>query len=147
MKFATTILQTGNNTGIEVPAEIVEGLGGGKKPAVNVTIGSFSYRSSIAVMGGKYLIPLSAERRQVSGLKGGQGVEVELTLDATPREVEVPADLESALADEPGARAFFETLSYSNKLKHVLSINDAKTAETRQRRIEKALEVLRAGKK
>jgi hypothetical protein len=147
MKFKTTILQTGNNTGIEVPPDVVEGLGGGKKPAVTVTIGSFSYRSSVAVMGGKFLIPLSAERRAESGIKGGDAVEVDLELDTAPREVTMPEDLGAALAGDAAARAFFESLSYSNKLRHVLSITDAKTAETRQKRIAKAMEMLRAGKK
>src|SRR5690606_21222269 len=105
MKFKTTILQTGNNTGIEVPPDVVEGLGSGKKPAVAVTIGRFSYRSSIAVMGGKFLIPLSAERRADSGIKGGDAVEVELALDDKPREVTVPDDL----AGDAAAKAFFET--------------------------------------
>lgn len=147
MKFKTTILQSGNNTGIEVPAEVVESLGGGKKPAVAVTVGNFAYRSSIAVMGGKFLIPLSAERRAESGIKGGDAVEVELALDTQPREVVVPEDLSVALAGDAAAKAFFETLSYSNKLRHVLSITDAKTPETRARRIDKALETLRSGKK
>lgn len=147
MKFKTTILQTGNNTGIEVPPEVVEGLGGGKKPAVAVTIGSFSYRSSIAVMGGKFLIPLSADRRAESGIKGGDAVEVELALDDKPREVTVPDDLAAALAGDAVARTFFETLSYSNKLRHVLSVTDAKTPETRQRRVDKVMEMMRAGKK
>ena len=147
MKFKTSILQTGNNTGIEIPAEVVEGLGGGKKPAVVITIGSYSYRSSIAVMGGKSLIPLSSERRAESGLKGGDPVEVQLALDDAPRMVTVPEDLSAALAGDAMAKAFFEKLSYSNQLRHVLSITDAKTAETRQRRIDKAMETLRAGQK
>jgi hypothetical protein len=147
MKFKTTILQTGNNTGIEVPPEVVEGLGGGKKPAVAVTVSGYSYRSSIAVMGGKFLIPLSAERRAESGIKGGDAVEVELALDDKPREVTVPDDLAAALAGDAAAKTFFETLSYSNRLRHVLSVTDAKTPDTRQRRIDKVLEMMRAGKK
>jgi hypothetical protein len=147
MKFKTTILQSGNNTGIEVPTEVVEGLGGGKKPAVIVTVGDYGYRSSIAVMGGKFLIPLSAERRAESGIKGGDAVEVELALDTQPREVVVPEDLSVALAGDAAAKAFFETLSYSNRLRHVLSITDAKTPETRAKRIDKAVEALRSGKK
>ena len=147
MRYDTTILQIGNNTGIEVPAAVIEALGGGKKPAVVVTIGSFSYRSSVAVMGGKYLISLSAERRAASGLKGGDLIQVELQLDTAPREVTVPDDLAAALAAEPEAKAFFESLSYSNQSKHVLSITDPKTPETRQRRVDKAMEMLRAGKK
>ena len=147
MQYDTTILQIGNNTGIEVPAAVIEALGGGKKPAVVVTIGSFSYRSSVAVMGGKYLISLSAERRAASGLKGGDLIQVDLQLDTTPREVKVPDDLAAALAAEPEAKAFFDRLSYSNQSRHVLSITDAKTPETRQRRIDKVMEMLRAGKK
>ena len=105
MKFKTTILQSGNNTGIEVPTEVVEGLGGGKKPAVIVTVGDYGYRSSIAVMGGKFLIPLSAERRAESGIKGGDAVEVELALDTQPREVVVPEDLSVALAGDAAAQS------------------------------------------
>ena len=147
MQYDTTILQIGNNTGIEVPPSVIEALGGGKKPAVIVTIGSFSYRSSVAVMGGKYLISLSAERRAASGLKGGDLIQVDLQLVTTPREVTDPDDLAAALAAEPEAKAFFESLSYSNQSRHVLSITDAKTPETRQRRIDKVMEMLRAGKK
>ena len=147
MKFSTSIFLDGNNTGIEVPAEVVAQLGSGKRPAVNVTVSGFSYRSTVAPMGGKYLIPLSAARRAEAGVKGGDVVEVELTLDTTPRVVELPADFASVLAGEPTAKAFFETLSYSNKLKHVLSITDAKTDETRRKRIAKAMDTLIAGKK
>lgn len=147
MKFETTLFQIGNNTGIDVPTEVVEALGGGKKPAVVVTIGSYSYRSTIAVMGGRNLISFSAERRAETGLKGGETIEVELELDTAPREVTVPDDLAAALAGEPAAKAFFESLSYSNQLRHVLSVTDAKTPETRQKRIAKAIDMLRAGQK
>ena len=147
MKFKTTIFQAGNNTGIEVPTDVVEGLGGGKKPAVMVKVGSYSYRSTIAVMGGRNLIPLSSDRRAQSGIKGGDAVEVELELDTAPREVTVPEDLAAAMAGDAAVKAFFETLSYSNRLRHVLSINDAKTPETRAKRVDKAMEALRSGKK
>ena len=120
MTFDTTIFLSGNNTGIEVPAFVVEALGRGKRPAVIITIGSYSYRSTVAPMGGRFLIPLSAERRAESGLKGGDAVTVDLVLDTTPREVDVPDDLAAALARAPEGRAFFEALSYSNKLRHVL---------------------------
>ena len=147
MKFTTTVFLDGNNTGIEVPPEIVDQLGGGKRPAVNVTVGSFSYRSTVASMGGKYLIPLSAARRAEAGVKGGDTVEVALTLDTAPREIELPEDFALILGEHPQARAFFDTLSYSNRLKHVLAITDAKTEETRRRRLAKAIEQLSAGKK
>jgi hypothetical protein len=147
MKFTTTIFLDGNNTGIDVPKEVVDQLGDGKRPAVQVTVSGFSYRSTVAPMGGKYLIPLSAARRAEAGVKGGDVVEVELTLDKAPREVDVPPDFAAVLADAPAAKAFFESLSYSNQLRHVLSITDAKTDETRQKRIAKAMEMLIAGKK
>jgi hypothetical protein len=139
MKFHTTILLMGNNTGIVVPASVVDELGGGKKPAVVVTIGAFNYRSSIASMGGQFLIPLSAERRAQSGLKGGEAIEVDLQLDAAPRVVDLPKDFQAALTANPGAQAAFDKLSYSNKSAHVLAINGAKAAETRQRRIDGAI--------
>lgn len=147
MKFTTTIFLDGNNTGIEVPPEAVEQLGGGKRPAVHVTVSGFPYRSTVSPMGGKFLIPLSAARRAEAGVKGGDVVQVELTLDTAPRAVDMPADFAIRLEAEPKAKAFFETLSYSNQLRHVLSITDAKTDETRQKRIAKAIETLLAGKK
>ncbi len=66
-KFNTVIFQIGNNTGIEVPEDAIEKLGSGKRPAVKVTLNNFTYRSTVAVMGGKFLIPLSAERREKPG--------------------------------------------------------------------------------
>jgi hypothetical protein len=147
MKFTTTIFLDGNNTGIEVPPDAVEQLGGGKRPAVHVTVAGLSYRSTVSPMGGKFLIPLSAARRAEAGVKGGDVVEVELSRDSAPRVVEMPDDFAARLEAEPKAKAFFAALSYSNQLKHVLSITGAKTDETRQKRIAKAIETLLAGKK
>jgi hypothetical protein len=147
VKFNTTLLQTGNNTGIDVPAEVVAALGSGKKPAVMVRIGSYSYRSTIAVMGGRNLIAFSADRRKETGLKGGDAIEVELELDTAPRQVLVPDDLAAELAAAPGAKASFDELSYSNQLRHVLSVTEAKTADTRQKRIANVLAALGEHKK
>jgi hypothetical protein len=147
VKFKTAILQIGNNTGIEVPEESVEKLGSGKRPAVKVSLNGFTYRSTVAVMGGKYLIPLSAERRANAKVKGGDKMEIVLELDTEPREVELPEDFKKALSKDKKALAFFESLSYSNKSRYVLPIGQAKTDETRQRRIEKAVSDLKAGKK
>lgn len=129
-------------TGIEVPEEIVVGLGNGKKPAVRVTIRGYTYRTTIGVMGGKFLIPVSAEHRERAGIAAGDLVEVQLELDTEPRELVVPADFLEALAQNGKAKSFFEGLSYSNKRRFVWSIEEAKTAETRQRRIEKAVSSL-----
>jgi len=143
MKLRATLLATGGKTtGIEIAPEVIEALGGGKKSAVNATINGFTYRSSIGSMGGKFMLPVSAERRAAAGVAAGDEVELELTLDAAPREIEVPADLAAALAESPKARARFEALSFSHKQQHVLAIEGAKTAETRARRVAKAVEAL-----
>jgi hypothetical protein len=147
MQFETRIFQSGNNTGIEVPENVVAALGAGKRPAMHVTLAGFSYRSTVAVMGGKYLIPLSAARREESGVKGGDLVTVKITLDAAPREVVLPDDFAAALENDVNAKSFYEALSYSNKHKYVLSVTEAKTPETRSRRISKALADLAAAKK
>jgi len=148
MKFSAVLVQSGRTaTGIEVPFAVVTELGPSKKPAVSVTInGQYRYRSSVASMGGTYMLPVSAEHRAGAGISAGDEVEVELELDTEPREVTVPADLSAALDADPAARTFFEGLSYSNKLRHVLAIDGAKTAETRERRIAKSVGLFHEGR-
>lgn len=149
MRFRAEILVAGkNNTGIIVPPDVLDDLGGGKKPAVTVTVNGFTYRSTVASMGGRYLISVSAERRAVTGIQSGvagQEVDVDLELDTAPREVEVPDDLRSALAADDAARTAFEELSYSAQNRHVLSVTEAKTEATRLSRIQKVLAALSAG--
>jgi hypothetical protein len=147
IKFRATVELGGKTaTGIEVPAEVVAGLGSGKRPAVRVTVNGYTYRSTVAPMGGTYMLPLSAEHRQGAGVAAGDEVDVELELDTEPREVTVPLDFADALDQDPDARRFFDGLSYSNRRRLVLSIEDAKTAETRQRRIAKTVDMLREGR-
>ncbi len=146
MRFRATIRLAGKSaTGIPVPAEVVSGLGSSKRPAVLVTINGFSYRSTVSSMRGEYMLSLSGERREAAGVAAGDEVEVELTLDAAPREVEVPPDLTAALDGDPLAKQAFERLAYSHQLRHVLSVEGTKNPETRLRRIEKALAMLREG--
>lgn len=148
MRFTTTIQLEGKTaTGFHVPPEVVEALGRGKRPPVNVTINGYTYRSTVAAYGEIYMLPLAAENRVGAGVEAGDEVEVNLELDEAPREVEVPADLAAALADEPEGRAFFEGLSYSNKRWHVLNIEGTKNEETRKRRVAKSVEMLREGRK
>ena len=147
VSFETNILQIGNNTGICVPDELVEQLGAGKKPPVVVTVNDYTYRNTIAVMGGKFMIGVSADIRSKTGIKGGDKVKVTLELDTKPRDVEVPADFQRLLDENPKAKQFFEALSYSNKQRYVLPIGQAKTEETRQRRMEKFIVDLSEGKK
>ncbi|TFV91245.1 YdeI/OmpD-associated family protein [Blastococcus sp. CT_GayMR16] len=144
--FDTTVAATGNNTGIVVPVEVIEALGAGKRPPVLVSVNGHEYRSTAAVMGGKHMIGISAAVRAATGLKGGDPIRVTLTLADTPREVDVPADFAVALAAEEGSSAFFGKLSNSLQRFHVDNVNGAKTAETRQRRIERAVALFRDGK-
>lgn len=140
MKF-TTKLELGGKTatGFVVPPEVVEALGKGKKPPVKVTINGYTYRNTVAVYGGVYMLGVSAEHREGAGVEAGEEIEVDLELDTEPRVLEIPADLTEALEREPEAKTYFESLSYSNKRRHVLAIEGAKAAETRQRRIEKSV--------
>lgn len=147
VKFNTKILQVGNNTGIEVPAEVVEKLGSGKRPAVNVTVNKFTYRNTVAVMGGKYLLSVSKAIREQANVKGGDKVEVTLELDDKPREVNIHPDFKKALDGNKAAQKFFETLSYSSKLRFTIPIDAAKTDETRNRNIVKAIDNLKKGVK
>jgi len=142
MKFKTTILQTGNNTGIPITEEILEKLGGGKRPLVVVKLNDYSYRSAVGKMGDKYMISLSAENRKNANVKGGDTIEVFLTLDTAPRVIEIPEDLQKALNNSKTAKAHFDKLAPSKRKAMVLSITDAKSEETRLRRITKAIETL-----
>ena len=147
MRFRAEILQGGKTaTGIEVPKTVVAALGPSKRPPVRVTINGYTYRSSIASMGGKFMLGVSAEVRKNAGVAGGDRVDVEIQLDTEPRGVTVPADFKAALDRDPEARAFFDRLAYSHKQRHVLAIDGAKTGETRQRRIAKAVSMLREGR-
>jgi hypothetical protein len=134
-RFSTNLFQQGNNTGIEVPPEVVEELGAGKRPAVTVVVNGYEYASTIAVMGGRYLIPFSSDKRSATGLGGGDAIDVELTVDTSPRTVELPHDLAAAL-DAAGRRSAFDALAPSGRKAHVVSVESAKAAETRSRRIE-----------
>lgn len=147
MKFTATVQLNGKTaTGIPVPAEVVEALGGGQRPKVQVTIGDYTYRNSLAPMNGVHMLSVSSEVRQATGIKAGDSVEVGLQLDTAPREIEVPDDLAAALAASPQAKAFFEQLSYSNRRFHTESVTGAKSEETRQRRIQKSVAMLAEGK-
>jgi hypothetical protein len=141
--FTTHVKAGGKNaTGLPIPAEAVAALGMGKKPPVKVSLNGYTYRSTLAVMGGVFMLPLSAENREAAGVKAGDKVEVTLELDTEPRTVEVPDDLAKALAKQKGAKAAFEALAFSKRKEFVRQVNEAKAPETRTRRIEKTLEQL-----
>ena len=147
MRFRASIELAGKTaTGFEVPPTVVEGLGAGKRPPVRVTINGHTYRSTVASMGGRSMIGISAENRARAKVGGGDVVDVDLELDTAPREVAVPDDLAAALKKDAKAKATFDTLSNSNKGWHVQSIEGAKTEETRQRRIARSIAALHQGR-
>lgn len=144
--FETTVAASGNNTGIVVPDDVIEQLAAGKRPPVLVNVNGYEYRNTVAVMGDKHMISISAAVRNVTGLKGGDPIRVTLSVADTPREVKVPADFAAPLAADERAKAFFEKLSNSMQRYHVDNINAAKSADTRQRRIDTAIALFLDGK-
>jgi Bacteriocin-protection, YdeI or OmpD-Associated/Domain of unknown function (DUF1905) len=148
MKFRATVELGGKTaTGLQVPDDVVSALASGKRPAVQVTIGGHTYRTTVASMGGRFLIPLSAENRAAAGVAAGDEVDVHIALDDAPREVHVPDDLADALAHNEQARQFFDALAFSHRKEWVRWIEEAKQAETRSTRINKAVTSLLAGKR
>jgi hypothetical protein len=143
---ATVDLAGKTATGVVVPADVVEALSSQRQPLVRVTIGGYSYRSKVAVRGGEFKLPISAENREGAGVAAGDEIEVTLELDTEPREVALPDDFAQALDAAPEARRFFDGLSNSQKEWFVQPIEGAKTPETRERRIVKAVERLREGR-
>ena len=145
MRFQAPLVLHGKTaTGFEVPAEVVEAFGAGKRPPVKVTINGYTYRNTIAPMGGTYLVGASAEHRSGAGVAAGDLLDVELELDTAPREVRPPADLLAALDAEPGARRRFDALSYTLRKEHTRAVESAKADATRRRRIDKIVAGLRA---
>ena len=144
--FETILSASGNNTGIAVPEDVIKQLGMGKRPPVLVNVNGYEYPSTVAVMGGRHLIGLSAAVRAATGLKGGDPIRVTLKVADTPREVDVPDDFAAALEAEEPARRFFGELSNSMQRYHVDNINAAKAPETRRRRIDKAVGLFLEGK-
>jgi hypothetical protein len=143
---ATIRLEGKTATGFEVPPEIVSALGSGRRPAVRVTLNGYTYRSTVAAYGDVSMLPLAAEHRTAAGVEAGQEVEVTLELDTAPREVVVPPELAVALDADPVAKAFFEGLSYSNKRVFTLSVEGTSNPETKARRVDKAIALMREGR-
>jgi hypothetical protein len=145
VRFRATLETNGKTaTGIEVPTAVVEELGAGRRAPVRVTLRAHTYRTTVAPMGGRFLIPVSAEVRAAAGVVAGDQLDVGIELDTDPRTVTVPDDLAAALAAEPSAQAAWGTLAYTHRKEWVRSIEDAKKPETRARRVAAAVEKLRS---
>lgn len=148
MNFQAVVERNGKTaTGIEVPPEVIAELGDAKRPKVQVVINGYAFSTTVGVMGGRYLIPLSAERRTGVQVEAGQSVTVELSLDVEPTTLDVPDDLAQAFRAEPKAEAFFASLTHSQRKEWVRWVTEAKKAETRASRVEKSVALLLAGKK
>jgi hypothetical protein len=134
--FDTVIRAFGNNAGIEVPAEVLDQLGGGKRPRVRVQLGDYQFSTTIGSMGGMSLISLSKAHRGESGLGAGQEVQVVLDLDDQPAPITVPSELATALKDAD-LEMVFAALAPSRRKEYVRQVGEAKAEQTRIRRIEK----------
>jgi Bacteriocin-protection, YdeI or OmpD-Associated/Domain of unknown function (DUF1905) len=146
MRFESTVELGGKTaTGIEIPDEVIEALGSGRRPPVTITINGYTYRTTAVRMGGRFLVPLNAENREAAGVSAGDHVTVDIALDDAPREVELPADLDAALDAE--ARASYDALSYTHRKEWVRWVEEAKKPETRTTRVEKTVSGLKAGRK
>ncbi len=144
-RFRAKVLAAGKTAaGVEVPEKIVLGLGSTKRPLVKVTINGYTYRSAIAPVGGTYMRGVSNEVRQNTGVAAGDTIDVDVVLDTEKRDVEVPPELAKALAKDPKAKKYFESLSYSRKYALAAPIAGGKTVETRERNLAKAMQELKA---
>ena len=147
MQFRATLETNGRTaTGIEVPSAVVDALGAGKRPPVRITLHEHTYRTTVARMGGRFLVPVSADVRRAAGVTAGDELDVGIELDDAPRTVDVPADLAAALAEEPTAAQAWEKLAYTHQKEWARSVEDAKKPETRARRVAAAVEALRTSR-
>ena len=147
IRFKATLVPRGPAAAVVIDDEQVDAVGeGAKRFPVVATVDGYSWRTTVARMGGEFLVGLNRAVRQEAGVEAGDKVDVTLELDTAPREVEVPEALSSALAQDPEARAFFDGLAYTHRKEYARWIDEAKRDETRERRVAQALEMLRQGK-
>lgn len=144
LHFHTKVLTAGKTaTGIQVPDEVIAKFGAGRKPAVRITINGFTYRSTVAVMNGRFMVGINAENREKAKVAGGDMIDVGIALDTEVREVAVPSDFQQVLGCDSDLKRAFDGLSYTKRRMIAEAITGAKTAETRERRIEKAVRDLK----
>ncbi len=147
VRFETRVEPHGKTaTFFHVPPEVMGALGPKKRVPVRVTVNGHTYRSTVAPMGGEFLLPLNRENRARAGVAAGEVVEIALERDEAPRAVEVPDDLAAALTGDAAASEAFAGLSYSHQREYVEWINGAKRADTRARRVAQTLDRLKDGR-
>lgn len=143
MELSAVLQATGGTTtGFVVPDHLVDELGGGRRPKVVATVGSHSWRTSIAAMGGRFWLGVSAANREAAGIAAGETHRVTVELDTAPRTVEVPEDLAEAIRAAPGAAEAWAGLSFSAQRTHAEAVAGAKRPETRERRVASVVAAL-----
>ncbi len=147
LRFTATLQARGPAAAVVLDDEKVAAIGeGAKRFPVRATVNGYSWRTSVARMGGEFLVGLNREVREGAGVAAGDSVEVRLALDTEPREVVVPKALADALAGDAAAATAFEKLAYTHRKEYARWIDEAKRDETRERRVVQAIEMLREGK-
>lgn len=144
MQFRAVVIPSGNATAVEIPDAVMASLGPEARPPVTITINGYSWRSRVAIKDGQRLVGISAAHREAAGIAEGQAIDLDISLDTAPREVEEPDDLKSALDANPSARAAFDKLPFGLKAKHARDIEAATKPEVRARRVAKLVETLGA---
>jgi hypothetical protein len=147
IRFTASLVARGPAAAVVLDADQVAAVGeGAKRFPVAATVNGYTWRTTVTRMRGEFLLGLNREVREGAGVDAGDSVEVELALDAAPREVDVPESLALALAGDPAARAAFEAMAYTHRKEYARWIEEAKRDETRQRRVTQAMQMLREGK-
>ena len=146
IRFHTQLQRRGPAAAVVLDEAQVAAVGeGAKRFPVVATVNGYTWRTSVARMGGEFLVGLSREVRAGAGVEAGDEAEVTIELDRAPREVEVPEDLAAALAADPAAAASFERMAFTHRKEYARWITEAKRAGTRARRVAQAVEMIRAG--
>jgi antitoxin component of MazEF toxin-antitoxin module len=147
LSFTTQLEPRGPAAAVVLDDGQVEALGeGAKRFPVVATVNGHTWRTSVARMGGEFLVGLPREVRAGAGVQAGDEVSVSLELDTKPREVEMPESLVSALEADPAAKAAFDGMAFTHRKEYARWIAEAKREETRQNRIQKALDMLKEGR-
>ncbi len=147
LSFKTQLQPRGPAAAVVLDGNQVDALGeGAKRFPVVATVNGYTWRTTVAPMGGEFLVGLSRAVRTGAAVEAGDEVDVILELDTQPREVEVPEALATALASDPAAKAAFDGMAFSHRKEYARWITEAKREETRQSRVRKALEMLREGR-
>lgn len=146
LTFTTTLQQRGPAAAVVLDEDQVGAIGeGAKRFPVRATVNGYTWRTSVARMGGEFLVGLNQEVRGRAGAEAGDTVEITLELDSAPREVEVPEALTAALERDAKAKAALEGLAYTHRKEFARWVAEAKREDTRERRVAQAIEMLSAG--